>query len=70
MRYKQTIDGDWVRPIRKGYRVACCDCGLVHVINIRVRKNLVEYQVFRDNRATARRRQRLKLKFMRDLFPK
>ncbi len=58
MRYVQVTDGEWVQPIRKGYRVTCCDCGLVHRINIRVRKGKVQFQAFRDNRATARRRKR------------
>lgn len=60
MRYVQATDGEWIQPIRKGYRVACCDCGLVHRINIRVRKGKVQFQVFRDSRATASRRKRRK----------
>lgn len=56
MKYKVAEDGEWIKPKRRGYRVACCDCGLVHVVNIRVVKGVVQFQAFRDNRATAQRR--------------
>ena len=29
-RYTQAWDGEWFRPIHTGYRIQCCDCGLVH----------------------------------------
>ena len=32
MRYTQVYDDVWFFPSRKGYRMACCDCGLVHDI--------------------------------------
>jgi hypothetical protein len=25
-------DGEEVTPVMKGYRMACCDCGLVHTV--------------------------------------
>lgn len=57
MKYRKVQAGEWVQPIRKGYRLACCDCGLVHIINFRLVKagkgNKVQFQAFRDNRATA-----------------
>jgi hypothetical protein len=28
----------WVPPMMKGYRMACCDCGLVHDMEFRVVK--------------------------------
>ena len=27
---------DWVTPIMQGYKMACCDCGLVHNVEFRV----------------------------------
>ena len=27
---------DWQRPVMRGYRLGCCDCGLVHDIDFRV----------------------------------
>jgi hypothetical protein len=35
-RYQQVRDGDRVTPQMKNYRMACCDCGLVHVIDFEV----------------------------------
>ena len=43
---------------RKGHLIACCDCGLVHLMRPRVRKGRVEVQAFRMSRQTAGRRQK------------
>lgn len=45
--------GEWVQPIRRGYKMACCDCDLVHTVNFRVRKGKIQMQAFRDEQATA-----------------
>jgi hypothetical protein len=58
--YKYHKPGEWIRPIRRGYKLACCDCGLVHVINFRVRKRHVEFQTKRDDRATGQIRRHIK----------
>ena len=29
---------DWQRPMMRGYRLGCCDCGLVHDMDFRVVK--------------------------------
>ena len=41
MRYHQEIEGDngwsqWIPPKMRGYRMICCDCGLVHTMELRV----------------------------------
>ncbi len=59
-RYIQRIDGDWVHWSRKGHLIACCHCGLVHLMRPRVRKNRVEVQAFRMPRHTAGRRRKKK----------
>lgn len=56
VKYTITEDGDWVQPVLRGYKVACCDCGLVHVVDIRIRNGHVQFRAKRDNRATAARR--------------
>lgn len=35
---KETDSGwsRWVPPLHKGYRMACCDCGLVHNMEFKV----------------------------------
>lgn len=53
MRYQQVQAGEWVQPVRKGYRLRCCDCGLVHTLNFRLFRRRIQFQAFRHNRATA-----------------
>lgn len=64
MKYKKEVAGSWVRPVRKDYKLACCDCGLVHTINFRLikqgKKTFIEYQPFRDERATGQKRRFMK----------
>lgn len=45
----------WVRPIRKGYKMACCDCGLVHDMDFRIvgdKAKRIQFRVARNNRST------------------
>lgn len=64
VKYPKTYDGEWVRPVMSAYRMMCCDCKLVHVLDFRIirwgRGFKVLFKVRRDNRATAaaRRHQR------------
>ena len=56
--YTDLVPGEWTQPIRRGFRLGCCDCGLVHRMNFRLSKdksgrNFIEFNVFRDERATA-----------------
>lgn len=64
MRYPQIQDGETVYPVRRGYRMQCCDCGLVHRINFRLLpygkqgKKAIALNAYRDDRATAAARRR------------
>ena len=51
-RYRQIFEGDW-EPVGKGYKHACCDCGMVHKRVFRIHKGKIEEQNFVDRRATA-----------------
>lgn len=56
-RYDEPKAGEWVQPRRKGYNLACCDCGLVHTLDFRIVKyaenqRKIQFRVFRNNRAT------------------
>jgi hypothetical protein len=51
--YEQPREGEWVQPIEEGYKVACCDCGLVHNVDFRIYEGKVQLRVFRNNRSTA-----------------
>lgn len=58
--YEQPVEGEWVQPVRRGYRMACCDCGLVHTMDFRVSKGRTQFRVFRNNRATGQIRRWMK----------
>ena len=59
MRYCKPEAGQWVQPIRRRYKLACCDCGLVHRMDFRLVTNdrgpgkKIQFRAYRDERATA-----------------
>lgn len=58
MRYTTPNEGEWVQPKRKGYKLRCCDCGLVHTLDFRIKNKRIQFRAFRNYRATgATRRQ-------------
>ena len=52
--------GEWIEPVRSGYKLVCCDCGLVHRIDFRVWKRRIQFRLFRDNRSTGQKRRWMK----------
>lgn len=50
---------DWIEPIQPGYRLACCDCGLVHNFEFRVRKGEVQFRARRNDRSTVAKRRHM-----------
>ena len=36
MRFKTFEDGEWMRPIKRGFKHQCCDCGLIHVVDFKI----------------------------------
>lgn len=54
----ETSDGwtRWIQPVIRGYKMACCDCGLVHSLNFRVSGGRVQFQASRNARATGQKR--------------
>ncbi len=47
--------GEWVQPIRKGYRMKCCDCGLVHRLDFKLvsygdNKHKIRFRAFREEK--------------------
>ena len=74
MRYRKQSDGDLVKPVMKGYKLRCCDCGLVHVLDFFVvrcgRGHIVKFRVWQDKRATAAsRRKKAPNKKVRPIHP-
>mgnify|MGYP001581134559 CR=1 FL=1 len=53
MKYETVAEGKWVQPVHRGYKMACCDCGLVHIVDFRVWNGRVQFRVARNNRSTA-----------------
>ena len=63
MKYIRVEPGEWVRPVRKGYKMMCCDCGLTHKLDFKlVEGRYIELRGWRDNRATANSRRASKVK--------
>lgn len=60
MIYTRPTDGEWVQPVRRGYKLACCDCGLVHRLDFRVHQHRIQFRAFRNERATGQRRRWMK----------
>ena len=53
----QAYEGDWILTRRKGDKIVCCDCGLVHRVKYKVatdgRAIKILWQMSRDERATS-----------------
>ena len=59
MKYDTPEEGEWVQPIRKGYKMMCCDCGLVHTLDFRIvgdKRKFIHFRAFRDEEATDKKR--------------
>lgn len=52
MKYYEPKAGEWQQPIRRGYKLCCCDCGLVHTMDFKVKNGRAEFRVFLNNRST------------------
>jgi hypothetical protein len=52
-RYEDAEDTEWFALARRGNRIACCDCGLVHTVDARVRAGTIELSFARNERSTA-----------------
>lgn len=51
-RYLKINTNEWVQPVKTNYKMACCDCGLIHEMDFRIIKNRVQFRARRNNRAT------------------
>lgn len=56
----------WVQPLRTNYKMACCDCGLVHDMEFRIYKGKIQFRVRRNKRSTAQMRRHNKIEFIHD----
>ena len=58
--FYKPVANEWVQPVRRGYRLACCHCGLVHDMDFRVFKARVQFRLRLNNRSTAMIRRHMK----------
>ena len=58
MKYTQVFNGEWVTPRRRLHKIRCCDCGLVHIMQFRIKKGILEFRAWRDNKATSASRRK------------
>lgn len=58
--YEKPEPGQWVQPQRKGYKMSCCDCGLVHTVDFRVFKGRVQLRAWRNERSTGQIRRHMR----------
>lgn len=52
MKYPTLQDGEWVRPVRRKFKMICCDCGLVHDTDFRIVGKHIEFRSYRNYRST------------------
>ena len=50
---------DWIQPQMDGYKMACCDCGLVHDLVFRIEGDRVQFRASRNNRSTGQMRRHM-----------
>lgn len=60
-KFKSELAGDdgwtrWIQPVKNGYLMACCDCGLVHRMDFRIYEGRVQFKAQRAPRHTAKLR--------------
>lgn len=60
MAYKKVVSNEWQQPIRNGYKMACCDCGLVHDMDFRIYQGKIQMRARRNNRSTGQLRRHMK----------
>jgi hypothetical protein len=64
MKFKRIIEtgngkSEWIQPVRRGYKMMCCDCSLVHNLDFRIVKRnsagacFVQFRASRNARSTA-----------------
>ncbi len=65
MSYEKVEAGQWIQPQSKGYKMSCCDCGLVHTVDFRIYKGKIQLRAWRNERSTGQIR---RFKFKKELF--
>lgn len=61
MKFQQAYDGVWIQPVRAGWQMACCDCGLVHDVSFRILNGRIQLKAYRNKKSTYNRRRTKKI---------
>lgn len=59
-KYPPVEPNKWYRVVKRGYKMMCCDCSLVHSIDFQDKDGKIYLRVNRDDRATAAARKKYK----------
>jgi hypothetical protein len=51
---------EWIEPSMKNFEWVCCDCGLTHKVDFKIRGRHVELRARRAEKLTAKERKRSK----------
>ena len=77
VKYYQVTDGEWIFQTMNKHKRACCDCGLVHVVDTRIAEKVkggvkilpssklglvVMYRATRDDKLSKERKRQMKRK--------
>jgi len=52
MKLHKQKDGEWVKPKMKGFKMGCCDCGLIHRLDFKIIGKEIAFRAFRMPRLT------------------
>ncbi len=60
--YEVRDDGwtDWIEPVTEGFKLSCCDCGLVHDMNFRIDEGQIQFALRINKRSTGQKRRHMK----------
>lgn len=54
--YSGPEPGEWVQPIKRGYKLSCSECGMVNKMDFRIHEGRVQFRLHAARRETAARR--------------
>jgi hypothetical protein len=47
MTYDDFEDNVWISPVYKGFKLICCNCGLLHEVDFRIYKGKIQLRLRR-----------------------
>lgn len=59
MKYDEPKENEWINPCKEGYKICCCDCGLVHEMDFKILKGRIYFRARRNERSTGQIRRKM-----------